>query len=355
MRALTFVGVEKVTVETVPDPAILGPRDAIVKVLRAGICGSDLHVYFGRESGLDAGTVLGHEMVGEIVDLGSAVRNFTRGDIVFCPFSTNCGECFYCRRGLTSRCSAGQLFGWVEGGKGLHGAQAEYARVPLADTSLLKIPEGVTSDEALFLGDILSTGYFCADMAAIEREGCYAVIGCGPVGIMTVISARELGAGRVFAIDLDDHRLQIAERFGAIPLNPVRCDVIATVREATSGRGADSVMEAVGSPEAGRLAYGLVRPCGIISVCGVHNEERFAFSPADAYNKNITFRIGRCPARHYMEKLLPLVRSKKYDFSSLISHRLPLAEAAEGYRLFAGRHDNCSKVVLEVGSAAARC
>jgi threonine dehydrogenase-like Zn-dependent dehydrogenase len=346
MHALTFHGIENIHYESVPDPEIQTPYDVIVKVHRAGICGSDLHVYHGREKGLDTGTVMGHEFVGEIVEPGKAVKKFRKGDPVFSPFTTSCSECFYCRKNLPCRCTSGQLFGWVQNGVGLHGGQAEYVRVPLADSTLLPVPEKVLAEEALLLGDVLSTGYFCADMAEIKPEGIYAVIGCGPVGLMAIIGGRELGAEKIFAIDTIPERLALAEKFGAIPVDYQKADTNEMIRAGTEGRGADGVLEVVGSPSAAKMAIQLVRPGGIISVVGVHNEEHFAFSPNDAYDKNLTYKVGRCPARYYMEKLIPLVQKKKYDLTAIISHRLPLVEGVRGYKIFAEKLEGCTKVVL---------
>jgi len=347
MHALTFHGIENIHHESVLDPKIESPGDAIVKVHLAAICGSDLHVYHGREKGLDAGTVMGHEFVGEIIELGKAVKKFRNGDSVFSPFTTSCGECFYCRRNLPCRCSSGQLFGWVQNGVGLHGGQAEYVRVPLAESTLLKIPRSILPEEALLMGDVLSTGYFCADMAEIKPDGIYAVIGCGPVGLMAIIGARELKAGKIYAIDSVHERLRLAINFGAIPLDYRQDDPVAYIRNETEGRGADAVLEVVGSPSAAKLAITLVRPGGIISVVGVHNEEHFAFSPNDAYDKNLTYKVGRCPARYYMEKLIPIVQKKKYDLTTIFSHRLPLAEGVRGYKIFAEKLEGCTKVVLK--------
>jgi len=347
MHALTFHKIEEIHHESVPDPQIEAPNDVIVKVHLAGICGSDLHVYHGREKGIDAGTVMGHEFVGEIVELGKEVRNLLKGDLVFSPFTTNCGACFYCQKNLPCRCTSGQLFGWRQNGVGLHGGQAEYVRVPLAESTLLKIPENILAEEALLMGDVLSTGYFCADMAEVKPDGVYAVIGCGPVGLMAVIGARELGAKKIFAIDAVSERLALAEKFGAITVDYQKADALEMIREATEGRGADAVLEVVGSPSAAKMAINLVRPGGIISVVGVHNEEHFAFSPNDAYDKNLTYKVGRCPARYYMEKLVPLVQKKKYDLITIFSHRLPLAEGVRGYKIFAEKLEGCTKVVVK--------
>jgi threonine dehydrogenase-like Zn-dependent dehydrogenase len=291
---------------------------------------------------------MGHEFVGEIVAIGREVKSFQTGDIVSCPFTTNCGECFYCRIGLTARCTNGQLFGWVEKGNGLHGGQAEYVRVPLADATLLRLPEDVSLEEGLLLGDIFSTGYFCAEMADIHPNGTYAIIGCGPVGLLAIFGANDLGAGKIYAIDSVPERLALAEQFGAIPLNYQNENPIEIIHEFTDGRGADAILEVVGSRRAGRLAFDLVRPGGTISTVGVHTEKEMAFSPVEAYNKNITYKIGRCSARYYMEKLLPIVQSKKYDLSAIISHRLPLAEGVRGYEIFDNKLENCIKVILEL-------
>ena len=346
MKALTFQGRQTVRYESVADPKIVEPSDVIVRVRMTAICGSDMHAYHERERGLDPGTVMGHEFTGDVVETGTSVGQFKPGDMVFSPFTTSCGLCFHCRCGMTARCERGQLFGWVEKGAGLQGGQAEYVRVPLADTTLMPIPDGVDAEEALLLGDVFSTGYYCAAMAGVEPGGVYAVVGCGPVGLMAVIGARELGAEKLYAVDTVPARLERAASFGATPVDSNSKDPLQVLGEATEGRGADAVLEAAGSPSAGRLAYDLVRPGGTISVVGVHNEGSFAFSPAEAYDKNLTFRVGRCPARHVMQRLLPVVQERKYDLRSVISHRWPLERGPEGYRLFDEKRENCTKVVL---------
>ena len=346
MKALTFHGKQTVKYESIPDPGIVEPTDVIVNVHLSGICGSDLHPYHERERGLDHGTAMGHEFVGEIVELGKEVQLFKKGDKVFSPFTTNCGECFFCKNKLTCRCTDGQLFGWIENGEGLHGGQAEFVRVPMADSTLLKIPENVLPEEALLLGDICSTGFFCAENAEVKPNGVYSVIGCGPVGLMTIVGARELGAEKVFAIDAIPERLQLAEKFGAIPINYQKQNVKELLFEETEGRGADAVLEVVGNEAAGKTAVDLVRPGGIISTVGVHTEKQMAFSPEEAYDKNLTYKNGRCPARYYMERLIPMVQSKKYDLTSIISHKLPLSQGVQGYEIFDKKLDGCTKVVL---------
>ncbi len=347
MKALTFHGKETIRYESIPDPEILFPTDAIVKVTLCAICGSDLHVYHEHEKGLDRGTAMGHEFVGEVVAVGKEVRAIRIGNQVMSPFTTNCGNCFYCNIGLTCRCIHGQLYGWREEEKGLHGGQAEYVRVPMADSTLMEIPDGVTTEEALFLGDILSTGFFCAKQAEIKPKSTYAVVGCGPVGLMAVLGAIEYGAEKVYAIDTVAERLDRAKQFGVIPINASAENTLEIIKVANEGRGADAVLEAVGNSSTNKLAYDLVRPGGIISAVGVCTDQHLAFSPTQAYDKNLTYKVGRCPARSMMNELVPMVQSKKHDFTSIITHRLSLSEGALGYDIFANKKDNCLKVMLK--------
>lgn len=346
MKAVTFGGFRTVDYESIEDPELEQPDDAIVKVDLTAICGSDLHPYHEREEGLDPGTVMGHEFVGEIVDMGSEVRGLKRGQRVYSPFSTSCGRCAACVSGLTSRCPRGQLFGWVGGGEGLDGAQAEYVRVPLASSTLRAIPDGLGDEQALLLGDVFSTGWFCAEMAGVQPGGVYAVVGCGPVGILAILAAREMGAEIIYAVDAVPARLSMAQEAGAVPVDFSAEDPVQVLKEASDGRGADGVMEAVGSFGAERSAIELVRPGGTIAVVGVHTDEVFAFSPGEAYDKNLTYRVGRCPARRYMEELAPRLLARDPGISRVISHRLPLSDAPEAYRLFDEKRDGCTKVVL---------
>ncbi len=347
MKALTFHGKQEIHFETIADPRILTPTDVIVKMRACAICGSDLHVYHEHEKGIDTGTAMGHEFAGEIVEVGGQVKAYRKGDMIMSPFTTSCGACFYCRIGLTARCVQSQLYGWVEKGKGLHGGQAEYVRVPLADSTLMKIPEGVSLEEGLLLGDILSTGFFCAQQAQVTPGGVYVVVGCGPVGLMTILGARELGAERIVAIDSVPERLTMARKFGAETINGQHPEAFQVILDATEGRGAEAVMEAVGSHSAVRLALELVRPGGIISSVGVCNDAHLAFSPVEAYNKNLTYKIGRCPARNIMERLIPMVQKKKYDITSVFSHTMRLSDGVRGYDMFANKKDNCLKVLLK--------
>jgi threonine dehydrogenase-like Zn-dependent dehydrogenase len=346
VRAITFQGVEALAYEVVPDPVLADATDAIVRVASAGLCGSDLHPYFGRERGLDMGTIMGHEFLGEVVEVGSAVATFSPGDRVVAPFTTSCGTCFYCRTGLTARCERGRLFGWVENGEGLHGAQAELVRVPHADGTLVAVPEGLDEGVALLAGDILSTAAFGADIAGVSGGDVVAVVGCGPVGLLAIRTAFDRGAREVVAVDRVASRLETAELFGAVAANFETGDPLALVQALTEGRGADAAIEAVGSAAATRTAADLLRPGGRIAAVGVHSEAHLALSPGELYDRNLRYAAGRCSARHYMPASLELAAREADLLGTLISHRLPLSEGVEAYRHFAARDPGWNKVVL---------
>ena len=346
MRAVCFEEVERIGIRQLPMPALLQPGDAIVRVELAGLCGSDLHPFFGREEGLDVGTVMGHEFVGTIEAVGAGVTSLTDGDRVCAPFTTNCGVCSYCRDGLTSRCTKGELFGWRSNNEGLHGGQAEYVRVPLADGTLVKVPDGIDDETALLLGDNLSTGFFCAEMAGIRRGGKYAVIGCGTVGLLALACARRMGAETVIAIDPVESRRDMATQLGGQACSPD--DAITMIKDLTGGQGVESVMELVGLPAAQKLAFDAIRPGGTMSVIGCHCTPNFAFSPVDAYDKNLTYRTGRCPARHYMSRLMDELVTNPMDLSWCISHRFSIDDAEAAYKTFAYREPGCLKAALTV-------
>ena len=345
MQAVCFQAVEKVAVESVADPAPLRPTDAVVAVSVAGLCGSDLHPYFGREAGLDSGTVMGHEFVGRVVAAGAEVRGFAVGDRVCAPFTTSCGHCIYCASGLSARCEQGELFGWRSGGRGLHGGQAEFVRVPLADGTLVAVPDEIEDETALLLGDNLSTGYYAARLAAVEPGSIVAVIGCGTVGLLSVAWARRFDAARVFAFDPVESRRALAGRLGA-ETEVDEESFTAALLEATAGRGADAVMEVVGLPAAQRLGFELLRPGGTLASIGCHAEPRFAFSPGDAYDKNLVYRTGRCPARRLMPMLARELARQPLDLDWCVTHRFALADGVAAYDVFAGRRDACVKAVL---------
>jgi threonine dehydrogenase-like Zn-dependent dehydrogenase len=390
MQAIIFEDVETLSLATVAEPVIVDAGDVIVQVHAAGICGSDLHPYLGRERGLDRGTIMGHELVGRIVEVGGDVRTFRRGDRVVAPFTTSCGACPACESGLTSRCVRGQLFGWVENGRGLHGAQAELVRVPLADTTLVRVPDALLDDGlALLAGDVLSTALFAAELADVRAGDAVAIVGCGPVGLLAVRAALARGAREVFALDAVASRLAIAERFGATPVRigdadgigeadgigdagvgsgaaggtgPTRAaddaiafgarreigdaDAITFVRARTGGLGVDRVIEAVGSAQATRSAADLLRPGGTVAAVGVHTELHLALSPGEIYDRNLTYAAGRCPARRMLPAALELAQRDAGLLGELISHRLPLSAGVEAYRRLAAREEGWAKVVL---------
>jgi threonine dehydrogenase-like Zn-dependent dehydrogenase len=329
MKALVFEGIEQIAVASVPEPRIETAGDVVLRVEVAGLCGSDLHIWHGRERGLDRGTVMGHEYVGRIVERGPAVEGLRRNK-------------------LPARCVHGELFGWVEGNRGLHGAQAEYLRVPLAQSTLVEVPEGCEPEAALFAGDVLATGFFAAELGRVTEGQVAVVLGCGPVGLCAVFGALASGAERVFAVDEVGERLLLAARFGAEPLR-LDTDPRAVVLDATAGRGADAVLECVGTAEATRLAVDLVRPGGAVAAVGVHNEESFTFPPGEAYDKNLTYAAGRCPARRYLERLLWGLSEYRWDPTPIISHRLGLEAGPEAYRMFAERRDGCTKIIFRPG------
>ncbi len=346
MHGVCLVAPGEVVWREVPDPRIEATTDAIVAVELAGLCGSDLHPFFGRERGLDPGTVMGHEFVGRVLEVGGDVVSVRPGDRVYAPFSTSCRQCAACLSGLTSRCEHGQLFGWISGGAGLHGGQAERVRVPLADGTLKVVPAGLSSEAALLLGDNFSTACFCADLAAIQPDGVTVIIGCGSVGLLGIMAARLHGAGQVVAIDPVPERRARAAALGALPLEPGE-GAVAAIRALGGGQGAHSVMELVGLPAAQRLAWDVLRPGGVMAVIGCHCTPGFAFSPAEAYDKNLTYRTGRCPARHYMDQMTGRVQRELPQITQVITHRFAPTACVQAYDVFAHQRDGCIKAVFD--------
>ena len=359
MFAATFETVGSIAVVEKAAPVILEATDALVEVELAGLCGSDLHPYWGRELGIESGTTMGHEFTGTIIDVGEDVRRFQRGDRVLSPFSTSCGICSPCERQLSSRCHEGSLFGWIEDGKGLEGAQAERVRVPLADGTLVKRPRELSAIEALLLGDVFTTGAFAVERGPGLEKEWLAVIGLGAVGLCSVLAARRAGAERIIGIDRVPERLELAASLGADPLPlpvPHKSGSEALLHEAVTseirrrggGDGTAMVVEAVGSPTALELAAAVVRPGGFLSVAGVHPESQFSVSPPLAYDKNLTFAMGRCPVRSHIERLCQLQIDSPLPLDRLVSHRVPLTQAADIYRQFSERADGCVKAVFEL-------
>lgn len=342
MRGLVLAGPERIEFRAdLPDPAIEAPGDALVSVRRAGICGSDLHPYHGREP-IAFGIVPGHEAAGDVVEVGPEVSRFRPGDRVFLPFTTSCGRCTPCVSGLSSRCEAGQLFGWrapgIDAAPGLGGTQAETVRVPLADTTLVGLADDQTYEDGVLLGDNFTTGYYCARQGGDLSRGLVVVVGCGTVGLSALVSARHLGARTVIAIDPVPARREAAVRLGA------ECAVPPNERP----QGACAVLEAVGSESARRLAWEVSGPGATISSVGVATGGH-GFSPAEQYDKNLTVRGGRCPVRSLVPEILEAVRRDglAVPTASLVElSPVALEDGPAAYRSFAARTGPALKPVL---------
>lgn len=388
MKAVCWQGANDVRVETVPDPKILNPRDAIIKITSTAICGSDLHLYDGFIPTMEKGDILGHEFMGEVVEIGSGVNNIKVGDRVVVPFTISCGNCFFCNRDLWSLCdnsnpnawiaeklmghSPAGLFGYSHMLGGYAGGQAEYARVPFADVGLFKIPDGLTDEQVLFLTDIFPTGYMAAENCRIQAGDIVAVWGCGPVGQFAIKSAFLLGAERVIAIDRIPERLRLAESYsGAETINYEEVDPGEAVKEMTGGRGPDAVIDAVGMeahstdvmglydkvkqavrletdrPTALRQVILACRKGGNVSIPGVYGGFLDKIPMGAAFNKGLTFRMGQTHVHKYLRPLLEHVQKGEIDPSFVITHKLPLEQAPHGYEIFKHKKENCIKVVLK--------
>jgi 2-desacetyl-2-hydroxyethyl bacteriochlorophyllide A dehydrogenase len=343
MRAVVFGGVGEVEVADVPEPQLQDREDVLVRVSVAGICGSDLHIYEGRTP-VEPGALLGHEFAGEVVAAGEGVSRFKPGQRVVSSFYTACGHCGLCRRGWFSQCVEKRTFGHGEFFGGLGGGQAELIRVPGADRNLESIPEGVSDESALFVGDILATAYFGAERANIKPGDSVAVIGAGPVGLLAVICAPLFGAARVFAVDMVPARLRLAKRLGAIPIDLRREHPGEAIRAATSGLGADACIECVGAAPALETALDCVRGGASVSSVGVPNQIEGSFPYMQAWLRDLSFSAGWCNVHVYMRPLLELIAAGRLQPEAVVSHRLPLDDAVEAYELFAAR--KAAKVLL---------
>lgn len=388
MKAVCWHGKQDIRVENVPDPKILNPRDAIIKITSTAICGSDLHLYEGNIPTMEPGDILGHEFMGEVVEVGKEVKNLQIGDRVVVPFTISCGGCFFCKKDLWSLCdnsnpnswmaekfyghSPSGLFGYSHLLGGYAGGQAEYARVPYADVGPLKIPDGLKDDQVLFLTDIFPTGYMAAENADIEPGDTVAVWGCGPVGQFAIKSAYMLGAARVIAIDRFPERLQMAKEQGkAEIINYEEIDAGVALKEMTGGRGPDRCIDAVGmeahgtdlmsvydqvkqavkleteKPTALRQAIVACRKGGTVSIPGVYGGFADKIPLGAIVNKALTLRSGQTHVQRYLRPLLERIQKGEIDPSFVISHRLNLADAPQGYKIFRNKEDNCTKVVLK--------
>jgi threonine dehydrogenase-like Zn-dependent dehydrogenase len=388
MKAVCWTGKHSVDVMNVPDPGILNPRDAILKITTTAICGSDLHLYDGYIPTMEKGDILGHEFMGEVVETGSAVTNLKKGDRVVVPFTIACGNCFFCKRDLWSLCdnsnpnagvaetlygfSGSGLFGYSHMMGGYAGGQAEYVRVPFADVGALVVPEELEDEKVLFLSDIFPTGYMAAENCNIQPGDTVAVWGCGPVGLFAIKSAYLLGAERVIAIDEVPGRLQMAaEQCNAKTLNFSDENIYEKLVEMTGGMGPDSCIDAVGLEAHGttidalydrakttlfmatdrlhalRQAIRVCRKGGTISVPGVYGGFLDKFPFGAAFSKGLTFKMGQTHVHKYLRPLLNLIQEGKIDPSFLITHRLGLNDAPEGYSTFKTNRDECIKIVMK--------
>ena len=388
MKALCWYGTHDVRVETVPDPTILSPRDAVVKITSTAICGSDLHLYDGYIPTMQRGDILGHENMGEVVEVGKEVKNLRPGDRVVVPFTIACGRCFFCKRNESSLCdnsnpnawmaeklygfSPAGLFGYSHMMGGYAGGQAEYLRVPFADVGPMKVPKGIPDDKVLFLSDIFPTGYMAAEQCNITEGDTVAVWGCGPVGLFAMKSAYLLGAARVIAIDRFPERLRMArERAGAQTINYEEQDLSDALMEMTGGRGPDACIDAVGMeahttgvinvydkvkqalmletdrPQALREAILHCRKGGTVSVPGVYGGYIDKFPMGAAMNKGLTIKTGQTFMKKYMDPLLGRIQNNEIDPSFVITHHMRLEDAPRGYDIFRNKQDDCIKVVLK--------
>jgi len=334
VRAVVYEGVGRVAVADVPDPIIEDPHDAILRVTTAAICGSDLHFFHGKAP-LEPGETIGHEALGVVEAVGPAVERFRLGDRVVVSFDIACGTCWFCRNGQTQLCEDFRNLGAGIFGGGLGGAQAELVRVPFADTNLLAVPGGMDDEHALFVGDILTTGYYGAAISGIRPGDTVAVVGAGPVGFFCVQSALARGAGEVLALDLEPERLALAEGVGAVPVNVAGRHPQMAVAGRTDGRGADVAIEAVGNLGGLDTALDVVRRGGNVTVVGMFTSETVNVPVGIWWTRALWVRFaGICPVHAWWEEALGAVAEGRIDPLPIISHRLPLAEAPLGYELF---------------------
>jgi threonine dehydrogenase-like Zn-dependent dehydrogenase len=344
MRAVVFDGVGAVRVAEVAEPTVEDPDDAIVRVTHAAICGSDLHFVHGKAP-IDPGETLGHEAVGIVEAVGDGVSSFAVGDPVVVAFNIACGGCWFCRRGETQLCDSFRNLGAGRFGGGLAGAQAELVRVPAADHNLLRVPDGMDPERALFVGDVLTTGFYAATIAQASSDETVAVVGAGPVGHFCVQAALALGAGEVIAIDRDPARLALAERVGAVPVDVRTQHPQAAVDERTGGRGADVTIDAVGSTDGFRTAVDVVRRGGRVVVVGVYAGEIVEAQLGVWWARALTIRFsGVCPVHAWWADAMAYVVDGLIDPEAIVSHRLSIDEAVRGYDLFDRRE--ATKVVL---------
>lgn len=346
MLAVVLQPGNQIALREVPEPRIQGPDEILIQVTTAAICGSDLHAKQGLTPGLKPGVIMGHEFVGRVVEVGQAVIRFRPGDRVAAPASVWCGCCPSCRRGQVQYCERGGIWGGGEiFGSGLQGAQTALVRAPFADACLCAIPDEVPDEQAVFVGDVLSTGYHAARQGNIRTGDVVAVLGCGPIGLAAVISAGLFGPRRVLALDALDNRLELARAYGAVPLDVRQGDASELIRQATNGLGADVVIEAIGNPNTFLQCLRAVRRGGTVSVVGIFpSKVEFPLGRMSAYGLNLSMGLG---AFKHMDRLMALLASGSLDLSPLVTHVFGLEQALEAYELFEDHKDQCLKVLLK--------
>lgn len=342
MRAVTFQAPGVVSVEERPEPEILDGGDAIVRVQATGVCGSDLHIYHGRVQ-IEQGFTIGHEYVGTVTAVGEDVTSVAVGDRVLGCFQTACGRCWFCRRGLFHRCEHSRTFGHGATLGSLQGTQAEMALIPNADLTLRKVPEGMSSDAALFAGDVMGTGFHAVKASGMQPGDVVAVLGLGPVGLCAVQAARATGASHVFAVDSVPERLEVARGFGAEPVHLTEQDVKGAVRAATQGRGVDVCVDAVGDPRALEMAIRLTRACGSVQCIGVY-AERAEVHMGLLWLKAISLRGGHANVLAHVDPVLALMSSGQLDPTALVTRHMSLDEAPEAYAVYDRRE--ALKIIL---------
>jgi 2-desacetyl-2-hydroxyethyl bacteriochlorophyllide A dehydrogenase len=332
MQAVTFQAPGEVRVEERPEPELLARDDAIVRVEATGVCGSDLHIYHGRVV-IEPGFTLGHEFVGTVVATADGVTEVSEGDRVLGCYCSACGNCFFCRRGDFHKCDDGRVFGHGKTLGSLQGAQAERVLVPHANLTLRRVPEGMSDDAALFAGDVMGTGWHAVDQAGIRPGDSAAVLGLGPVGLCAVQAACAAGAAKVIAVDTVEDRLAIAREFGAEPVHLTKDDPRAAVKRSTDGRGVDAAIDAVGHPDALELAARVTRKAGTVSAIGVH-AERIPVHMGIVWIKALTLKTGHANVIGHVDRVLAMMAAGVLDPMPLVTHHMPLAEAADAYAVY---------------------
>lgn len=351
MKAVVFFGAHDIRVVEKPLPTVEKSTDAVIKIQSAALCGSELHTYRGAIVPPSTGHIMGHEFTGVVVEVGSDIKGFKVGDEVVSIFTTQCGECWYCTHGCSSKCSQAFVFGTP----GHDGGQAEYCRIPLADTTLKHKPTGIDDSILVLLADIFPTGYFGVKNllekipAEYIPESVILQLGCGPVGLCAIASAKAKGIKHLYAVDTVPDRLKLAKKFGAIPLNLKTDDIEGIIKKATNDRGADGILEVVGSVEALKLGFRTVRSGGIISSIGYQHGE-MPFSGLDCYLKNITLQFGRCPCYSLYHEAVKTLKKVSYLFKDFVDLEMPLEEAPEGYKLF--EKHGARKIIFKPGGSS---